>query len=83
MTPNTTEASKEERAALLAEAGELILTSAFMRFLAPLTEAEQAAFETYVAEHGAEEGFIDTLCAQYPDFAPILEAEIEAMLKRE
>ena len=80
MTPNTTKGANDERAALLTEAGELILTSAFLRYLAPLSESEQAAFETYVAHHGQEDDFIDTLVVVYPDFAPILDAEIAAFL---
>ncbi len=75
-----TQHNSDEQSELLTEVSQLVLESAFMRYLALRSEEDQASFEVFVTAHGQDDGFIDTLLATYPDFRPILEAETRALL---
>lgn len=80
MTYTTKETEELENDPLVAEVGELVLESAFMRYLVAKSDEEQQAFMTFVTERAAHDEFIEELIVQYPDFAPILTAEIDALL---
>lgn len=80
MTHTINETTAREDDTLIAEVGELVLESAFMQYLVAKTDEEQLAFTTFVKEHAAHDEFIDELIAQYPDFAPVLTAEIDTLL---
>lgn len=72
-TPTTNEEAEER--AFAEEVGSLIFQSALVRFIAEEEPATVASFETYVSTHAAEEDFLITLAAKFPNFQKFLTEE--------
>jgi VIT1/CCC1 family predicted Fe2+/Mn2+ transporter len=60
------------------EVGTLIFQSALMQFIVGLEKEESDAFEVFIEEHVSHESFIEEVCAAYPDFEKILDAQMRA-----
>ncbi len=62
----------------LEEVGTLVFQSALMRYIAMHTTVEGVTFEKFIQSHVTSDSFIDDLCADYPEFEKLLNAEMES-----
>jgi hypothetical protein len=76
------EMSDEEKAELLDDIGSVVLESAMLRFMTEGSEADAAAFSSFIESHEESENMLEAVIAAFPQFGAILEEEIVAF-KRE
>jgi len=72
------DAPKEEKEAMLAEIGEVILESALLRLSTELTEEQSASLEHYLETNEDAETILKYLMTQHTEFQKIFEEEIVA-----
>ena len=68
----------EEQQAFLEEVGTLVFQSALMQYIFANDEKKVSEFEMFISDNVGTDSFMDSLCAEYPDFEKILRDEIIA-----
>jgi hypothetical protein len=68
----------EEQQDFLEEVGTLVFQSALMQYIFANEESKIEEFEKFIGDNVGSDSFMDSLCAEYPDFEKILRDEMIA-----
>jgi hypothetical protein len=68
----------QEQQDFLEEVGTLVFQSALMQYIFANEESKIEEFEKFISDNVGSDSFMDSLCAEYPDFEKILRDEMIA-----